>query len=74
MNYTRCLRDFYDRVLVKESCKDFMDILSPVPFMNALLKMRRWNCSIRFIQIPMDMNLYTQEQFVYMMKNTIFVL
>ena len=38
MNYTRCLRDFYDRVLVKESCKDFMDILSPVPFMNALLK------------------------------------
>lgn len=38
MNYTRCLRDFYNRVLVKESCKDFMDILSPVPFMNALLK------------------------------------
>ena len=38
MNYTRCLRDFYDRVLVKESCKDFMDILSPVPFMNELLK------------------------------------
>ena len=38
MNYTRCLRDFYDRVLVKESCKDFLDILSPVPFMNALLK------------------------------------
>lgn len=38
MNYTRCLHDFYNRVLVKESCKDFMDILSPVPFMNALLK------------------------------------
>ena len=38
MNYTRCLRDFYDRVLVKESCPDFLDILSPVPFMNALLK------------------------------------
>lgn len=38
MNYTHCLRDFYDRVLVKDSCKDFMDILSPVPFMNALLK------------------------------------
>lgn len=38
MNYTRCLHDFYDRVLVKESCKDFMDVLSPVPFMNALLK------------------------------------
>lgn len=38
MNYTHCLRDFYNRVLVKESCKDFMDILSPVPFMNALLK------------------------------------
>ena len=28
MNYTRCLRDFYDRVLVKESCPDFLDILS----------------------------------------------
>ena len=38
MNYTRCLRDFYNRVLVKESCPDFLDILSPVPFMNALLK------------------------------------
>ena len=38
MNYTHCLRDFYNRVLVKESCKDFMDILSPIPFMNALLK------------------------------------
>lgn len=38
MNYTRCLHDFYNRVLVKESCPDFLDILSPVPFMNALLK------------------------------------
>lgn len=37
-NYTRCLHDFYDRVLVKESCPDFLDILSPVPFMNALMK------------------------------------
>lgn len=38
MNYTRCLHDFYNRVLVKESCPDFLDILSPIPFMNALLK------------------------------------
>ena len=37
-NYTHSLHDFYNRVLVKESCPDFLDILSPVPFMNALLK------------------------------------
>ena len=37
-NYTECLRSFYDRVLVKESCPDFLDILSPIPFMNALIK------------------------------------
>ena len=38
MNYTRCLHDFYNRVLVKESCPDFLDILSPIPLMNALMK------------------------------------
>lgn len=37
-NYTHSLHDFYDHVLVKESCPDFLDILSPVPFMNALMK------------------------------------
>ena len=37
-NYTECLRSFYNRVLVKESCPDFLDILSPIPLMNALMK------------------------------------
>ena len=37
-NYTYSLHDFYNRVLVKESCPDFLDILSPIPLMNALMK------------------------------------
>ena len=37
-NYTHSLHDFYNRVLVKESCPDFLDILSPIPLMNALMK------------------------------------
>ena len=34
MNYTRCLHDFYDRVLVKESCLDFLVVFYKVTFMN----------------------------------------
>lgn len=35
-NYTYNLRKFYENILVKESFPGFMEILSPIPLMNAL--------------------------------------
>lgn len=37
-NYMYNLRNFYENILVKESFPNFMEILSPIPFMDALKK------------------------------------
>lgn len=37
-NYMYNLRNFYENILVKESFPNFMEVLSPIPFMDALKK------------------------------------
>lgn len=37
-NYMHNLRYFYENILVKESCPDYMNVMSPVPLMESLRK------------------------------------